>query len=158
MSRQRVGGATVSAATALDFREMSKRNSEFPTQKFIVANGSSFIALELTREQLKNASNLFYMHFRRANRRCYVGITMLPVLQRCGYGFGYGENMLLGRAIMRAAGIGSSIAPEIVVVLPNFADVGRMKHLPQGFIWKGGVNVTSHPCDVFGDRTHHERC
>ena len=86
--RQRVDGATTSAATALDFREMSARNSEFPTQNIVVANGSSFVALKLTREQLKNASNLLYMHFRRDNRRCYVGITVLPVLKRWRYGFG----------------------------------------------------------------------
>jgi hypothetical protein len=80
---------------------MSARNSEFPTQNIVVANGSTFIGLQLSHEQLKDATNVLYLHLRKDNRRCYVGITVLPVLKRWRYGFGYGENMLLGRAINR---------------------------------------------------------
>jgi len=99
--RPRVGDASASAPTHLDFRYMSARNSEFPTQNIVVANGSIFVGLQLSHEQLKDASNVLYIHLRKDNRRCYVGVTVLPVLKRWRYGFGYGENMLMGRAIYR---------------------------------------------------------
>lgn len=96
-----VEDANASSSAPLDFRYMSARNSHFPMRNIVVANGSTFVALDLTDEQLRDSSNLLYMHRRKGNQRCYIGITVLPVMKRWRYGFGYGENMLLGRAINR---------------------------------------------------------
>jgi hypothetical protein len=66
-----------------------------------VANGAVFEALDLSEDEMLDASNVVYLHVHRESRKCYIGITIMRSRQRWTRGVGYRHNRRFGNAIKR---------------------------------------------------------
>ena len=89
------------ASDLISFISLSENNSGYKTATVKVANGVVFEVLDLTEEEILNASNVAYMHVHRKNRKCYIGITIMRARERWTSGVGYRHNKKFGNAIKR---------------------------------------------------------
>lgn len=85
----------------LDFTHLSARNAEFGKRYVVVANGETFVALDLTADQISSARGVIYLHVHKATRRCYVGITEQTARSRWISGIAYRNNRRFGSALKK---------------------------------------------------------
>ncbi len=83
------------------FIELSRKNSKHKTVNVEVANGAIFVALDLTKEEILNASNVIYLHVHKGTKRCYIGVTVMRSRERWTRGVGYRFNKRFGNAIRK---------------------------------------------------------
>jgi hypothetical protein len=86
---------------AISYLHLSKKNKNYPTQLVEVANGIQFKALSLLKEEIRNATNVLYIHVNRQNKQCYVGITEQEAWKRWFSGMAYRNNRRFGAAIKK---------------------------------------------------------
>ena len=85
----------------VDFTRLSKKNQGYPKGSVTVANGASFVVLEVPELELATARQVIYLHVHRETKRCYVGITEQDVKSRWYGGVGYRSNRRFGSAIAK---------------------------------------------------------
>jgi hypothetical protein len=89
------------ASRPISFIELSEKNSKFKTVTVEVANRATFVALNLTKEEMLNASKVIYLHVHRETKKCYLGITIMRSRERWTKGVGYRFNKRFGNAIKK---------------------------------------------------------
>jgi hypothetical protein len=85
--------------TVLDFTSLSPLNAKFLKQIVSVANGATFVALDMSEEIKRRAVNVLYLHVQRNTRKCYIGITVQEAGKRWYTGTTYKLNRRFGRAL-----------------------------------------------------------
>ena len=85
----------------ISYFNLSKKNKEYPTQLVEVANGVQFQALRLSKNEIRQAANVLYIHVNRQNKQCYVGITEQEAWKRWFSGAAYRNNRRFGAAIKK---------------------------------------------------------
>jgi len=85
----------------IDFTHLFLKNTKYPKDMVTVANGASFVVLEIPNSELATTRQVIYIHIHRDTKRCYVGITEQDVKSRWYGGIGYRSNRRFGRAIAR---------------------------------------------------------
>jgi hypothetical protein len=84
-----------------DFTHLSAKNKNYPTDMVNVANGASFVVLEIPKSELAKSRQVIYLHIHRDTKRCYIGITEQDVKSRWHGGIGYRSNRRFGSAIAK---------------------------------------------------------
>lgn len=86
----------------IDFTSLSERNL-LHTQRLAVtvANGASFVALDMKPEEMRRATNVIYIHRHRESKKCYVGITVQSAGSRWYSGPTYELNRRFGPALKK---------------------------------------------------------
>jgi len=85
----------------VDFTHLSVKNKKFSKGMVTVANGASFVTLEIPKSELAVSRQVIYLHIHRDTKRCYVGITEQDVKSRWYGGIGYRSNRRFGSAIAK---------------------------------------------------------
>ena len=85
----------------IDFTHLSDRNNKYTRDLVTVANGASFITLNIPKAELVTSRQVIYLHIHRNTKRCYVGITEQDVKSRWYGGIGYRSNRRFGSAIAK---------------------------------------------------------
>lgn len=85
----------------MDFTHLSTKNKKFSKGLVTVANGASFVTLEIPKSELSLSRQVIYLHIHRNSKRCYVGITEQDVKSRWYGGIGYRSNRRFGSAIAK---------------------------------------------------------
>jgi hypothetical protein len=87
---------------SFDFTHLSKRNLRYARRLVVhVANGASFVALDMPLEEMHQAANVLYLHRHRATKKCYLGITVQPAANRWFSGIAYRNNRRFGPALKK---------------------------------------------------------
>lgn len=85
----------------IDFTHLSVKNKKFSKGLVTVANGASFVTLEIPKSELAESRQVIYIHIHRDTKRCYLGITEQDVKSRWYGGIGYRSNRRFGSAIAK---------------------------------------------------------
>lgn len=86
----------------IDFTHLSERNRGHARRLVVtVANGASFVALEMSKEDMHRAANVLYLHRHRDSKKCYVGITVQEAASRWFSGTAYKQNRRFGPALKK---------------------------------------------------------
>ncbi len=85
--------------TRIDFTYLSPQNANFKKKTVSVANGATFVVLDMTDGEKRKATNVIYLHIQRRTRKCYVGITVQEAGKRWFTGTTYQLNQPFGRAL-----------------------------------------------------------
>ena len=85
----------------VDFTHLSVKNKKFTKGLVTVANGASFVTLEIPKSELAESRQVIYIHIHRDTKRCYLGITEQDVKSRWYGGIGYRSNRRFGSAIAK---------------------------------------------------------
>jgi hypothetical protein len=83
------------------FINLSSKNLHYQTQTVTVANGASFIALVISKQDMLKCMNVLYMHVQRETKKCYIGITIQETAKRWFAGPTYQLNKNFGRALKK---------------------------------------------------------
>ena len=86
---------------AIDFTSLSPRNAAYGKVEVAVANGATFVALDMGDDEKARAANVLYIHVHRQSRRCYLGITVQEAAKRWLPGAAYKLNPRFGRALQK---------------------------------------------------------
>jgi predicted XRE-type DNA-binding protein len=84
-----------------NFINLSSKNLQYQTQTVTVANGATFIALVIPKQDIHKCMNVLYMHVQRETKKCYVGITIQETGKRWLSGQAYQLNKNFGRALKK---------------------------------------------------------
>lgn len=87
--------------TVVDLTYISEQNNLHTKQRVLVANGTTFIALNLANDVKTMAANIIYLHVHRTSRKCYVGITEQEAGKRWFNGIAYKNNRRFGYALIK---------------------------------------------------------
>ena len=87
--------------TVVDLTYISEQNQPYTKQRILVANGTTFIALNLAQDVKATAANIIYIHVHRTSRKCYVGITEQEAGKRWFNGIAYKNNRRFGHALRK---------------------------------------------------------
>jgi hypothetical protein len=93
------GGLVLTTMATIDFTHLSPRNAAFKKRLVTVANGATFVVLDMTEDEKRQATNVIYLHVHRESRKCYVGITVQEAGKRWFSGTTYRLNRRFGRAL-----------------------------------------------------------
>jgi hypothetical protein len=84
-----------------DFTYLSRRNDGIRRKAVKVANGATFVALDMPLRAARVVERVLYLHVHRRSRKCYVGITIMPAWMRWGGGTQYRKHRHFGPAIAK---------------------------------------------------------
>lgn len=84
-----------------DLTIFSQKNIAYKKEIIKVANGSEFVTLCLTKQQIDRARSVVYLHLHRDSARCYIGITEQDVKCRWFNGVGYKANRRFSSVIAK---------------------------------------------------------
>lgn len=87
--------------TTVDFTHLSPRNEKYQKHLVTVANGATFVTLDLAEKEKIRAANIIYMHVHRQSKKCYVGITVQEAGKRWFTGVTYRLNRRFGMALKK---------------------------------------------------------
>lgn len=85
----------------VDFTHVSELNQAYKRSMVQVANGETFVTLDMIEEEKLRASNVVYLHVHQETRRCYVGITAQTTSDRWFSGIGYKQNKRFSAALKK---------------------------------------------------------
>ena len=85
----------------VDFTHLSELNKAYKNLLVEVANGETFVALDMSNEEKLRASNVVYLHVHQESRKCYVGITAQTTSDRWFSGIAYKLNKRFGAALKK---------------------------------------------------------
>lgn len=85
----------------VDFTHLSELNQAYKRSLVQVANGKTFVTLDMNEDEKLQASNIVYLHIHHKTRKCYVGITAQKAADRWFSGIAYKQNKRFGAALKK---------------------------------------------------------